>query len=200
MKSFKHIKIPEDAQSEVWKSIPDREEWKVPDAFFEQQAQTIVQAKEVLVPDAYFEKSAAAILAQTVEQKKTATEKGKLRWINWVSVSVAAAAVIGAVVLFYPKKEKASFADLLQKSELSDEEIIEEVSTEEMLEVFPEDIEVSFDTLINGLPADTIGVPTDTLKKPIKPLDKKALPKWDDISTEEIIEFLMENGDDDLFN
>jgi hypothetical protein len=117
-----------------------------------------------------------------------------------VSVTVAAAAVIGAVVLFYPKKEKASFADLLQKSELSDEEIIEEVSTEEMLEVFPEEIAVDMDTLINGIPIDTVAFPADTIQRPIKPLDKKALPKWDDISTEEIIEFLMENGDEDLFN
>lgn len=199
MNSFKHIKIPEGAQSEVWKSIPDREEWMVPYSFFEEQARAITQAKEVLVPDEYFEKSAAAILSQTVGAQKTTTEKGKVRWINWVSVSVAAAAVIGAVILFYPKEEKASFADLFQKTELTDEEIIEEVSTEEMLEVFPEEIAADMDTLINGLPADTLVFP-DTIQRPIKPLDKKALPKWDDISTEEIIEFLMENGDDDLFN
>ncbi|MEN9348781.1 MAG: hypothetical protein RLZZ77_2292, partial [Bacteroidota bacterium] len=42
--------------------------------------------------------------------------------------------------------------------------------------------------------------PVDTLKKPIQTLDKKALPKWEEISTEEIIQFLMENGDEDLFN
>lgn len=200
MNSFKHIKIPEGAQSEVWKSIPDREEWMVPDAFFEEQARAITQAKEVLVPDEYFEKSAAAILSQTIGAQKTTTEKGKVRWINWVSVSVAAAAVIGAVILFYPKKEQpTSFADLFQKSELSDEEIIEEVSTEELIDVLPEEITVNIDTLINGIAADTLVFP-DTIQRPIKPLDKKALPKWDDISTEDIIEYLMENGDDDLFN
>jgi len=200
VKPINHIKIPEGAEDDVWKSIPDHQEWQVPGSFFEGQQANILAKTELATPEGYFEKSAANILNQTIgNSSSNSNKKGRERWLPWISIA-AAAGVVGAILVLFPKEQQVTFAELFHQSNLTDDEIIETVEEEDIMEVFPEEIASMNDTIIDQIPTDSTAVGLDSLKNPIKPIHKKALPKWDEISTEEIIEYLMENGDEDLFN
>lgn len=166
--------------------------FKIPEDYFEQSAGEIF-SKIDFGNEAFFEKQKQLILAETSQRKQGRSI------VMWASVwgAVAAAVVVGWI--FWPSSTQQieaskTFAELLHETELNEEEILLEASDEELA--------LYFSTEIDSLHEDLIKEPT----VPIVPA-KKLLPKekkenvdqlLNNLSDEEIMEYLIENGDNEF--
>ena len=129
----------------------------------------------------------------------------------WMGIA-AAACIAFLIVMIWPQNQppvnQPSFAELLEKTEL-DENDLEYFATEEDYEqLLLSEIDLLTDTLIadsvrvisppasNPLPSEK----DKKEKKDIKPKDKKKTPSFDDLTEEEILEFLLEEGGDDILD
>lgn len=194
--------------------------------FNEQQEQIIRQVKiemlrdgnDLKVPERYFEKKEAEIISKAIPHAKGKVINMRSRSLWFVA---AAACAVFAVFYFLPDKnqEQESFAELIQKTELEIDDLEYFASEEDYYELYIE-IEESLDadTVINDtltvkefqeneiLPSTNepvkldprTGLPIKKNKNGVKPLGDEDIPTWDDITDQELLDYLLEEGDDDL--
>lgn len=166
--------------------------FKVPDDYFEQSAGEIFSKIEFGNED-FFEKQKQKILAETSQKKEGRSI------VLWASIWSAAAAAVVAGWIFWPSpleqmEETKTFAELLHETELNEEEILLEATDDELLSYFS--------TEIDSLHQDLIVEPTVQAKPEQKLLPKEKKEDVDqllnDLSDEEIMEYLIENGDNEF--
>ncbi len=195
------------------------------EAFFStQQHQILAQIKldeavgnkeEFTVPHDYFERAESAILARTTGSKKGARvipmyATGHARM--WYAIA-AAACIAFVLVMVWPQTNEAaqpSFAELLQNTEVTEDDMDWFASDEDYYDLFMSEIELLTDTTIvdtnsvfqKALPdAEKPEINKENKKTaPVKPTDKKKPLTWDDITDEELLEYLLEEGDEDLLD
>ncbi len=166
--------------------------FKIPEDYFEQSAGEIF-SKIDFGNEAFFEKQKQLILAETSQKKQGRSI------VMWATVwgSVAAAVVAGWI--FWPSptqqmEETKTFAELLHETELNEEEILLEASDEELA--------LYFSTEIDSLHEDLIKEPTPPIVPSQKLLPKEKKENVDqllnNLSDEEIMEYLIENGDNEF--
>ncbi len=204
---------------------------KVDNDFFEQQQNQILSRinlevlsesngkNEFSVPENYFESTQDNIISAVAPQEDR-TPVIPLRKNNTIRIvsMVSIAASIAALLFFnFPDKPQAkeSFAELLQKTELDDNDL-DYIITE------PEDIELIMDEITDVYTDtnSTDSIAGSALEKPvevkpkldpktglplkdnskIKPSGTKNDLKLDELSDEEIMDFLLEDGGDDILN
>lgn len=193
------------------------------DAFFEQQAtrifkqvkleQAIERTETFQVPNGYFGKLETAITAGIRRSEMKVVERvKKTRQLVVVSLTTAAAAIALLISLNRPSDPAhifPSFAELLEKTELSDEDLLYFGSSEDCADLLIHDLEKSgVDSLLNNLAPNNSAVPVESQDK--KKIENKTekhihndseIPNWDDISEEEILEYLLEEGSaDEIIN
>jgi hypothetical protein len=207
-------------------SLLTKEEGAVENDFFAIQQEQILSVlnlenalskqEEFKVPADYFSQLEYEVLAKTVdtETKVVAIGTGSKRAM-WYAVA-AAACVAFAVLFFWPKtnavQTEKSFAELLEQTELSEDEVDEIVTDEVYYEMVMDNIYLLADTAITdsnttikkALP--DAAAPTNILDKnkknapSIKPKAPAKTLNWDSITEEEMMEFLENEADDDLLD
>lgn len=168
------------------------EEWKVPEGFFEQQHSLLSNSLEWQVPPAFFEEQKTTITA-SIRKSKNKTIR---LWA--ISTAAVAASVVGLLVLVL-KKDEPSFAELWEAQPLSEEMVVDALSEDELLEWAIADTLIS-DSIWVQQPTDSL--PADSLRMPPLSADSLGLKPivWDSISTEELMNYLMESDIDEWMN
>jgi hypothetical protein len=183
--------------------------FEVPDGYFENSKKSIMNAigaestyNEFDVPEGFFEKNKALILEQTKETKVVSIFAW--RKILIYAGSAAAIAVITWQIMGRQQEViEPSFADLLQQTDLNEETVLEDASIDELLNYYSSELEVIVtDTTQNKSSQQVIETKADTLQKKqnskerIKPNTKKDHPTINELSEEEILKYLIEEGGD----
>lgn len=169
------------------------------------------------VPEHYFQEAATEIISGV------STSSGETRVIPfyktgharmWMAIA-AAACIAFLAVMIWPQNPvqntQSGFAELLERTELDEADLEYFAGDEEYDELLMEEIDLLIDTTIT----DTLELKTPIQpatedpkksekekkdKKEIKPNDKKKTPSFDDLTEDEILEFLLEEGGDDLLD
>ena len=190
--------------------------------FFEEQGALIlsrtklesIKPQQKKSDDQFFDQQAAAILSKIKSlEKSQGAPKNNVRRMLFVGLSAAACVGVGLLIWQKGGTNEDEFASLWEETPLSDEELISFAEEDELYEMYLSETEQMFaDTIgTDSLSIDKVEKPvvTDSLTKanvpqkldpktglPIKPnTTLKALPsKFDDLTTDEMIEFLMEEG------
>jgi hypothetical protein len=178
---------------------------------------------DLSVPEGYFEAGGDKILQRINPAAKVISMRSRFFWY-----AGAAAAMIAGVVFFILPGNKStaevSFAELAAKTELDLEDLEYFASEDELYDLYYmyEEMQTS-DTLVQdstgqnlkGLEAfetapgvtsgevqldPRTGLPLKKTKGNVKPSDAAHVPSWEDISNEELLEYLLEEGDEDLMN
>jgi hypothetical protein len=166
--------------------------FKIRDDYFEQSAVEIF-SKIDFGNEVFFEKQKQLILAETSQKKEGRSI------VMWASVWSAVAAAVVAGWIYWPAptklmEETKTFAELLDETELNEEEILMEASDEELA--------LYFSSEIDSLHQDLIIEPTVRTKPAQKLLPKEKEENVDqllnNLSDEEIIQYLIENGNDEF--
>ncbi|MEY3397629.1 MAG: hypothetical protein RL220_223 [Bacteroidota bacterium] len=205
--------VPKDyfaqARSEIiLKSV--RQEPVPEDDFFEKQA-SIIRLKtlrkesneELLVPQGYFEKGIAI-------QTSSSPGQGRIFNLKWITIPAAAAAILIAFWILRPSENEIDeFALLLEMTDIDIEDLEYFAETDDLAALY---LESYSDTLIIDSTSVSIDLVHDSLIfQEIRPnaADSIALPdskqkkqtpvSFDELTEEEILEFLLEEGGDDLF-
>jgi hypothetical protein len=178
---------------------------------------------DLAVLDGYFDETREGILNSIKGKGKVVAMRSKALWF-----SGAAAAVIAIAIFFFlPDKkqvEELSFASLLERSDLDVEDVAYFASEDEVYDLF---FAFEESTVSDTLVADSIGVPVETIpsgqefqkdaqhkvqldprtglpmkKTPgqVKPSANRDIPTWDEITNEDLLDYLLEEGDEDLMN
>lgn len=186
------------------------------DEFFQEQQHKILSEIKIQgyksdldfdVPDGYFEQNGAAIIKK-VKAGKVIVLKA------WFAYGAAAVSLIAALFFFFPDKnanDQLSFAELVEKNPVdiddleyfADEEDVfdlyitlleDDTTAVDSLKVVQEGIIISNDTLIKSVKLDPkTGLPIDSKKT-------KTPVSWDHLSDEELLEYLFEEGDEEILN
>ncbi len=168
---------------------------------------TIGRSNAFEVPAGYFEKQEETIL-QRIRQENNKVIQHPSSKKTWLYLSGGVAAAILLLILFVINRpgEKESFASLLNKTELNEDDLEYFASEEDYYELYLNEVEEMLaDTFSNEVPSsvDTNNdVPVDELQndaKEIKPYTLTDTLKWEHISEEEILEYLLEGEDETLF-
>ena len=195
--------------------------------FFDEQHEQIMrqlkieslrEENEFNVPEGYFEQQEEALVKKVIPHAPAKVINMRSRSLWFVA---AAACAVFAVFYFLPDKnqEQESFAELIQKTDLEIDDLEYFASEEDYYELYIE-IEESLDadTIINDtltvkefqeneiLPSTNepvkldprTGLPIKKNKNGVKPLGDEDIPTWDDITDQELLDYLLEEGDDDL--
>lgn len=155
------------------------------------------------VPVGYFESSREKILNET-------RETPVISIFNWKKLLVYAGSAAAVAVLVFQvfrqeeKIQQPSFAELLNSAEFNEEVVLEEATLEEVIEYYSSEF--------NAVIADSsnaqidMKAATDTTnrkiekglkrKKEIKPNTEKVNQKINELSEEEILKYLIEEGGD----
>jgi hypothetical protein len=201
----------------------------IDDDFFVQQQERIVSRinlevisessakKEFSVPENYFESAQDNIMSAVLprEDRTPVIPLKKSNKIRFITITSIAASIAALLFFNFPDKPDTnqSFAELLQNTELDDNDL-DYIMTE------PEDIELIVDEMTEVHTDSTDSTSGPALTKPveikpkldpktglpvkdqttIKPSDKKNDLKLDELSEEEIMNFLLEDGGDDILN
>jgi hypothetical protein len=183
--------------------------FEVPDGYFENSKKSILNAigaelspTEFDVPEGFFEKNKSLILEQTKETKVVSI-------FSWKKVLIYAGSAAAIAVLTWQiignEKEvtQPSFADLLQQTDLNEETVLEDASLDELLNYYSTELEVIVaDTTQKNQEQNVIDTKVDTLQKKlktkenIKPKTRKDHPTINELSEEEILKYLIEEGGD----
>lgn len=186
------------------------------DEFFQDQQHNILSEikiqgyksdRDFVVPDRYFDQSGAAIINKVKAGKVIALKA-------WFAYGAAAVTLIAALFFFFPDKnanDQVSFAELMEKNPVdiddlecfADEEDVfefyitlleEDTTVVDSLKVVQEEIIIPNDTLIKSVKLDPkTGLPIDSKKT-------KTPVSWDQLSDEELLEYLFEEGDEEILN
>lgn len=205
----------EDAQNRILAAVEDDKE---DDAFFaEQQSQIMSEirlrewighADEFAVPEGYFEGSSAII-----KEKVFGAKVFQLR--KWFSYAAAASVLIASLFLFLPEKRvlpEESFAELITKNPVDEDDLEYFSDEEDVFELYitlMEDDTTVVDSL-QLLSPDQQVLKNDSITPrvkldpktglPIDPSKKSAPVRWDDLSDEELMQYLFEEGDEEILN
>jgi hypothetical protein len=181
----------------------------VPDGYFENSKRSILNAikpevtsMEFEVPEGYFEKSKVNILEKTKETKVVSIFSWK-RILIYAGSAAAVALLIWQIGGSQQQEAQPSFADLLDQTDLNEEQVLEDATLEEMLNYYSSEIEVLIsDTTKQTHAPQTIELKTDSIQKmqnpnkKTKPTKKKDHPTIKELSEEEILKYLIEEGGD----
>lgn len=224
-KDIRHIdpELPQELGS-ILSELQNSDRFLVPDKYFEENEGllksmiSIPQTSEHFeVPDTFFHDQKNALLQKVMgdssnSAKSLFTPKTSRKiYTAWILTGVAASIILAALFLFSPGKEKMdtkSFASLLDETELVAEDLEYFAEEDDYYELYL--LEIETDTLIS----DTLLIPSDSLlveparpainPKPNTQKNSKAAPKkdisFDDLTDEEILEYLLEESDDDYWN
>ncbi|MFZ4785481.1 MAG: hypothetical protein ACOYLH_08390 [Flavobacteriales bacterium] len=177
-------------------------DFKVPEGYFDRSRERLmksIQMEEFNVPEGYFEVSKSEIINKIACQSRASSSKGRVfRMVLYVT-SAAAVLVLG-VVLFknepQPPAAKPTFAELIEQTEIDEALVFEDATSEDILEYFGHEL-ISID-------ADTAVVRPEKTKKEkiqnkIKRKENSKTPSIDDVSEDDIIKYLLEEGGEDEF-
>jgi hypothetical protein len=148
------------------------------------------------VPQDYFVQQSAQ-LSEAI-QKENATKVHNvlmMKPIWWSSIAASIAVLIAFFWLKSDSSELANFGQLLATAELNEDDMEWLADTEDIFEYYSEVDTLSIDSLL----LDTLTYPTlppDSIPLPVPVIKSKKLT-WDDLTDEEILEYLMESGDAD---
>lgn len=177
-------------------------EFKVPEGYFDRSRERLmksIQSEEFNVPEGYFDLSKKAILNKVADQAEAPASTGRIVRMVFLVASAAAVLVLG-VILFkndpQPAAPAPSFAELIEQTDLDESLVFEVATTDDILEYFGHELILEA--------ADTTMVRPQNTKKEkkqtdIKRNDIKVAPSIDEISEEDIIKYLMEEGGADEF-
>jgi hypothetical protein len=177
-------------------------DFKVPEGYFDRSRERLmksIQKEEFRVPEGYFEASKAVILNKAKEHGAPSKSQGKIIRMVLVVASAAAVLLLG-VVLFknepQPVAASPSFAELIDQTEIDEALIFEEATSDEILMYFGHE-------LISAQ-ADTTMVKSKNTKKEKKQNDIKRkettnTPSIKEVSEDDIIKYLLEEGGADEF-
>jgi hypothetical protein len=183
-------------------------DFNVPEGYFENSSKSIltsISASESLnefdVPSGYFEKSSANILEQTKGAKVVSIFPG--RKLLLLAGSAAAIAVLTWQFVGQEKEVvQPSFADLLEQTDLNEEIVLEDANLDELLQFYSSEINaIVIDTSQKSVDSKTLNSPPTQIQKnrnqekKIKPNTKNEHPTIDELSEEEILKYLIEEGE-----
>ena len=178
---------------------------------------------DLVVPDGYFEKSKNEVLGNIEPSGKVISMRSRVLWYS----GIAAALLTAGVFFFMPgrkQSETAAFAELIGKTEIEIDDIEYFASEDEIYDLYFAYEELAYsdtldrDTTGISSPADQMkadelnvipaGVPLDPktglpLKKApggVKPSGISDVPSWDEITNEDLLDYLLEEGGDDILN
>jgi len=184
-------------------------DFNVPEGYFENSKKSIMNSilaadspAEFEVPSGYFEKSKLSILDRTQETKVVSIYSWKK-----IMLYAASAAAIALLIWHFSGQEQEiaqpSFADLLEQTDLNEETVLQDASLDEVVHFYSSEINtIVADTTLRS--AEPNAAKEDSMKlqkitKPterIKPNKKKEHPTIDELSEEEILKYLIEEGGD----
>ncbi len=205
------LKTPDGYFASLNQCIRDRiaEEHEPEETYFEEQKQHLLalaaiaaadnKADEAFrVPEGYFESASTAML-QTVHAQKQKPLIRRIQPILWSSAAAAAAVLIAVYWLHTSSPEQASFEALLAQADLNENDLEWIAEADELADYYIAlDENLALDSLLPDT-AEMKVVALDTLVTP--PPAPKAQPgktptvDWDDLTDEEIMDYLMESGD-----
>jgi len=163
---------------------------------------------DLVVPSDYFEH-----LSTSIEEKFFSSTKNKkgsvrsMRGIWWTSISVAAAVVVGYFVLQPSDPKESLFQAMMESTPITYDDMPYFATEEDYEELcllamdhLPEGEEWQIDRTDSTVviaPVESTVSPADTLNKlEIKPSGLNDTPTWDELTDEEILQYLLETGDD----
>jgi len=177
------------------------EDFSTPENFFEEQNKEIIgrldgaKEEEWATPPAFFGE-----LEQSLKAK--IERKGFQIFLPWIYAASAAAVIVSAIFIFAPDKSEISepsFTEMLEQIELSPDDMELFAETEDYCDLY---LETSFgDTLvIDSL--TTTALDTLTMQPSVAPPStlKDKPVSFDDLTEEEILNYLLEEGGDDVLN
>ena len=216
MKNQKKYIDPEDPE-QVEYSIPppsDTPEFTVPTGYFndvEDQLRAEVRFEKKMdleVPGGYFEDLHLRITRRIQDEaalpSKSTVRHRSAQWIPW-ALAAAAAVVAGLILLPSRPSPPDSFSQLLEKTHFTSEEMASLAETDEIIDRFGDEIlAMDDDTVVTTSPP--VAPAIDSTPAPATPpgnVKQPATPPavtFDDLSNEEILNYLIEEGSDDLFD
>jgi hypothetical protein len=148
------------------------------------------------VPQDYFEKQSAQLSEIIQEENVLRVQQIRvMKPIWWSSIAASIAVLIAFFWLRSDSSEPANFGQLLAAVELNEEDMEWLADTEDIFEFYAEADTLSMDSLLlDTLTKHTL--PPDSTVLPVPAAKSKKLT-WDDLTDEEILEYLMESGDAD---
>jgi hypothetical protein len=154
------------------------------DPVFDEKEKNVLDSSKqsFLVPDGFFDK-------QSTLPKSTRVVA--LNWKRFAMVAAAACA-IGIGLFLWQKKEnpsQESFAMLVEKTDLTEDELITDTEEEVLFEVYGAELEALADTLSADTSANRVKPTPDPV-----PGEKV---NWDELLDEDFIYFLQEEGFDE---
>jgi len=184
-------------------------DFNVPEGYFENSKKSILtsigateSSNEFDVPSGYFEKSSANILEKTREAKVVSI----FPWRKLVLFAGSAAAIVLLTWQFIGQEKEVvqpSFADLLDQVDLNEETVFEDATLDELLQFYSSEINaIVEDTTQKSIDSKTLDYqPTQMRKnthqeKKVKPNTKNEHPTINELSEEEILKYLIEEGGD----
>jgi len=184
-------------------------DFAVPNGYFENSKNSILKSisatessSEFDIPTGYFEKSKANILEQTKEAKVVSI----FPWKKLMLFAGSAAAIAVLSWQFVGQEKEVvqpSFADLLEQTDLNEETVLENATLDEVVNFYSSEI--------NAIVADTTqklvdpkagdAQPTQMQKntkqdRKVKPKTNTEHPTINELSEEEILKYLIEEGGD----
>ena len=183
-------------------------DFNVPEGYFENSSKSILtsitaseSSNEFDVPSGYFEKSSANILEQTNGAKVVSI----FPWRKLVLLAGSAAAIAVLTWQFVGQEKEVvqpSFADLLEQTDLNEEIVLEDANLDELLHFYSSEINaIVIDTSQKSVDSKTLDSPPTQIQKnrnqekKIKPNTKNEHPTIDELSEEEILKYLIEEGE-----
>ena len=183
-------------------------DFNVPEGYFENSSKSILtsitaseSSNEFDVPSGYFEKSSANILEQT----KGAKVVSIFPWRKLLLLAGSAAAIAVLTWQFVGQEKEVvqpSFADLLEQTDLNEEIVLEDATLDELLHFYSSEINaIVIDTSQKSVDSKTLDSPPTQIQKnrnqekKIKPNTKNEHPTIDELSEEEILKYLIEEGE-----
>jgi hypothetical protein len=210
------LEIPENYFEEAQGRILSAVDHQVTETFFQDQQERILSEikiqeyksdQDFIVPVGYFEQSGSAIMSQAKAAKVIALKA-------WFAYGAAAVALIAALFFFFPDKnadDQLSFAELVEKNPIDEDDLEYFTEEEDVFEVYLALMDEDT-TAVDSLKVvqDEMLAPIDSTNKMVKLDPKTGLPmdtkktktpvSWDQLSDEELLEYLFEEGDEELLN
>ncbi len=188
---------------------------KIPQDYFDSmRSELMIKAKSVSVnlgefktPDDYFVTQEKSIRAAIGNKKKGGNVKPLYRRLLPYAV---AASIIGAgIILVFTNKGANSdqtFASAIEGTELDIDDMEYFASSDDYYDLYidelndvSDDQELSVDS-VSDESDDTAFIQINNRIDSIKPLDDKTTLTWDELSEEDLLQYLFENGDNELLN
>lgn len=211
----------EDSAARILSGI-DAEASQADEPFFhEQRASILAQVsiasaaggEEFEVPADFFGQQRTAITQKTIGRR--------IRSINWRTWSTVAAAalVIFAIMILWPSNREVqfpAFSYIIDKVDLDEDDMEYFASEDDYYEFYLSEVDMEEDTIIDdyiqeetidttvaGGPAQldpNTGLPIKKEQGDVKPSGGKNTPTFDELTEEEILRYLLEEGDNDLMD